>query len=146
MRSTIIDEAFFSKCSDDRQKQVVVPIVPAVEVKIRRKNADDSPARAVEIDRAANDGWVGIETSPPERIADHQDMRGARFVFIFAEEAADLRLNAQGGKETRRHIAPEHSLGLPNPNDDAAGGKARGKIDKHSLLRSPVQIIGVRHT
>src|ERR1043166_2740750 len=52
MRSTIMDEASVAIRSDRGQKQIVVPIAPTVEIEVRRKNANDRPARAVEIDRA----------------------------------------------------------------------------------------------
>src|SRR5438477_10046222 len=95
MRTAVIYEAFFSKCSDHRQKKIVISIAAAVEIEVRGKNADDSPARAVEIDCAPNHRRIGIEASSPQRVADYHHACGARFVFVFGKEAPDLRLNTQ---------------------------------------------------
>jgi len=99
MRATVAEKAVVSKGCDHRQKEIVVRVVAAVGIEVRRKNADDGPARAVEIDRPAHDLRIGIEESPPELIANHQDMCGARLVFLFGKEPADLRLHAQGWKK-----------------------------------------------
>src|SRR5215475_4957352 len=112
MRSAVVDEATVAIGSNHRQEKIVVPIVAAVEIEVRGKNADDSPARAVEIDRATNHRRIGIETSFPQSIAHHEDARRARFVFIFAEDAADLRLHLQRCKETCSHVPAESSFGL----------------------------------
>ena len=94
MRTAVIYEAFFSKCSDHRQKKIVISIAAAVEIEVGGKNADDCPAGAVEIDFAPNHRRIGIETSPPQCVTDYHHACGARFVFVFAKEAPDLRLNA----------------------------------------------------
>src|ERR1043166_295828 len=62
MRTTIIYEAFFSECSKHRQKQIVVPVGSTEEIEVGGKDADNSPARSIEIDRAANHRRIGIET------------------------------------------------------------------------------------
>src|ERR1043166_1247840 len=93
MITAVIYEALFSIRSNHRQEQIVISIGATVEIEVRRKNADDRPARAVEIDRAANHRRSCIENSPPQSIANHQNVRGAGLVFRFVEESPDLRLN-----------------------------------------------------
>src|SRR4051794_39033968 len=110
MRTAVVDKAVVSIRSDHRQEHVVVEIAAAVEIEVRWKNADDGPARAVEIDRAANHCWMGIETPPPKSIAHHQHTRSAWLVFIFAKEPSDLWLHPQRCKEARCHIPAENSF------------------------------------
>ena len=95
MITAVAYERFASISSDHWQKKIVISIAAAVEVEVRGKNADNSPARAVEIDCAPNHGRIGIEASPPQCVTDYQNVSGARFVLVFGKEPPDLRLNPQ---------------------------------------------------
>ena len=95
MITAVAYERFASISSNHRQKKIVIFIAAAVEIEVGGKNADDSPARAVEVDCAPNHGRIGIEASPPQCVTDYQNVSRAPFVFVFTEEPPDLRLNPQ---------------------------------------------------
>ena len=60
-------------------------------IHLARHHAGDGERLAVEINCASNNLGVPVKGAVPKAIADDDECRRARFVFIFAERATDLR-------------------------------------------------------
>ena len=72
------------------------------EFEIGRHDADDREAAAVDRHLAADKPWIGIETSPPEALADHDDAIIAVAELAVVENATANRCYAQQRKQARR--------------------------------------------
>ena len=68
--------------------------------------------RRVDPHRLADHPRVAAEVAPPELLAQHHDVRRARFVLTLAEEAPVERLDAQEVEQIRSDLHAEHTLGV----------------------------------
>ncbi len=75
------------------------------------QHADDIVGFAVDANRAADDVGVTPEAVLPEAVTDHEDAVVAQHGFVGTEAAAELRLDAQDGKEVAGDAEPEGPLG-----------------------------------
>ena len=76
----------------------------------RRHDANNRAAGAAERERAAEDGRIGAEATPPERVADDDDRRAAEPFFLRRRETAERRCDAQHLEEPRRRVHRGHAL------------------------------------
>jgi hypothetical protein len=67
-----------------------------------RRDADDRRRDAVDAQRFPDRVRVGAEAAAPEAVADHDDVRAARRVFVRGETASLLEADPQQREATRR--------------------------------------------
>ena len=79
-------------------------------IHLARHHAGDGERLTVKIDRAPNNLGIPVEGAVPQAIADHHQRRRARFIFIFAESAADLRRQPDHVEKVRGHKSDRYSL------------------------------------
>ncbi len=79
----------------------------------------------------------------PKCVADHGYRRGARLIFVFAENPPDFRWRAQGRKHIRRHQRPRQPDRLACASECKIAPIVNAKFFKNRLLISPIGEIGI---
>ena len=76
----------------------------------RRHHANDGVRLAIDFDAPADDARIAVIAALPDFVAEHHDRFGARPVIIFAEGAAEDRLDTESGKQVRRDCRARDKL------------------------------------
>ncbi len=82
-----------------RGEDVVGPDV----LEVARHHADDRVRDVVELDRLADDRWIGAELRSPIGIAEDRQRRRVRPIVVIRESATDRRRDAEDPEEIARH-------------------------------------------
>ena len=75
-------------------------------------DADDREAFAVQVERLSDNSCVGAESALPQAMTHNDDSITAGLIFFRKERAAQLRLDAQQGKEVGRDTPTVDSFRL----------------------------------
>ncbi len=126
----------------DRPQVAVRP-----KAKAERHNAYDGVAFPIEVEIAADRGWVAVKEFLPEVIA-HNNREGAsRLSFFRKKRAAHDRLNAQNRKKVWRYRCSGNQLRSTQPcqRDTHRGRRKRGNVFERLLALVESQKIRVAH-
>src|SRR6185503_15734829 len=77
-----------------------------------RHDADDRKRFSIQRDIAINDRRIAIETSPPERLTQNNNMFLTDLIFTRQESPAERGCNAENGKDIGTHELAIKSLRL----------------------------------
>jgi hypothetical protein len=116
-------------------------------LKVPRDDADDRPQQSVETDLAPDDAGIGIEPRPPQRLAQHDDMRPLDVVFVGERPAGDRR-DPEHVEYSRGDPLPRHRFGVAvrAGHDHAADGwREAGNLLERPAPRVPVEHVERRH-
>src|SRR4051812_26799657 len=75
-------------------------------LEVSRHHAGNHRGLSIEGDRAADDRAVAPERRHPERVTEHDDVRGSGCRLAVVEASADERSDAKCAKEVRRGARP----------------------------------------
>jgi hypothetical protein len=114
------------------------------EAEVRGHDADDRRGRAVQDERATDHAGVAAVATLPERVADDRHVLGARTVVLLTEDAPELRLHAERGKELPGRARELDALGLAVAGDRASTRPVRGQMPERPVLVPIVEVLGAR--
>jgi hypothetical protein len=110
---------------------------------LRRQHRDHFVRRAIEGNRSSDDGGIGAEACPPERVTENHDTLAAREVFVRPERSAELGRHAECLEEPFRHAPRVEVNRIAASSEVQAVRFGRRELDGLDGL-APVQEIGWR--
>src|SRR5262249_39674985 len=82
------------------------------EPEIRRKDADDRPVLAIQLQHATKRVALAREPPLPQRVRDHDHVVATRTILPGAEAAPEHRIRAENAEEVRRNARRGNLLGI----------------------------------
>ena len=119
-------------------------ILAAGKIETGRHHADDRVALAVQVEGLAGYLRVGAEAALPQAVAHDDHATGSGPVLFGQERAAQLRLDAQQGKEVGRDALAVNPLRLADARQVKALVGGRRHAFKDLVLITPVYVVSHR--
>jgi hypothetical protein len=105
--------------------------IGAVEIEAGREDRDDGVGILVEDDLPADDAGVGSETALPEGVAEDGDAGSAGLILFGEEVAAEGRVDAGEGEESRVDAAGGDALGVASEGEvGGTGGESGQRLER----------------
>ena len=114
---------------------------------LRRHHSNDGVKFAGEIQRASEHGWIALEKSLPELIADHRKSRPTGAILLFRKDSPDLRFQSDHLEKIRRHQSPGNLFRLSALQPAQVIGLTPCHCDtlEDGVFFFPIEIIGKRN-
>jgi len=112
-------------------------------IHLARHNADNGGWLAVKIDHASNNLGIAVKGAVPKTIAENDQGRRARLIFIFSEGPANLRRQSDYVEEVRRYKRNRDSFRFAagNAAEIARLQTAEREMLERSAVAPPVDVI-----
>ena len=117
-------------------------IVLAGKLKLRRHDADNSDALAVQGDRLSDQVHIRTKTALPQAVAHDYHATCAGLIFLRRERSTELRFDAEQGEEAGGNAAALNSFRFANAGEIKTLVCDRGHAFKDLVLIAPVDIVG----